>query len=61
MKVDVIVPCYNEADWVTRVLEPLSDSDFVHNVIIVNDASTDDSALVIQSFAKDILINLISY
>ena len=44
----VVVPCFNEAQQIGRVLATLPE--FVDLVIVVNDASTDTTAQVVQAF-----------
>jgi glycosyltransferase involved in cell wall biosynthesis len=46
----VIVPCFNEAQQIAHVLETLPA--FVDLVIVVNDASTDATAQVVQHFME---------
>lgn len=42
-KFDAIVPCFNEEGRITSVLETLSTSKYINQVIFVNDGSTDNS------------------
>lgn len=59
MKVSAIVPCYNEEKTVKRVVEALLKSQWVAEVIAVNDGSTDQSLKILKKFKKQIkLINL---
>jgi glycosyltransferase involved in cell wall biosynthesis len=46
----VIVPCFNEEQQITRVLETMPG--FVDLVIVVNDASTDATAAVVRQFME---------
>jgi len=47
--VSVVVPCYNAADTVLRALESVrAQTRAVHEIICVNDASTDATARVIE-------------
>jgi glycosyltransferase involved in cell wall biosynthesis len=49
--VSVVVPCYNAADTVLRALESVrAQTRAVHEIICVNDASTDATARVIEQF-----------
>jgi glycosyltransferase involved in cell wall biosynthesis len=50
--VDVVVPCYNYARFLSRCVESvLSQSDVAVRVLIIDDASGDDTALVGESLA----------
>ncbi len=50
MKVSVIVPAYNEAERIGAVIKPLLASPSVHEVIVVDDGSTDETGQVAESF-----------
>ena len=59
MKVSAIVPCYNEEKTVKKVVEVLLKSQWVAEVIVVNDGSTDQSLNILKSFKQQIkLIDL---
>lgn len=67
MKIEMIVPCYNESDVldmfykeVTPVMQSLSGLDY--SFIFVNDGSADDTLKIIKSFAeKDEHVKYISF
>lgn len=52
MKVAAIVPAYNEAERIERVLEVLVQCPLLHEIIVVNDGSLDATAEVAQQFAR---------
>lgn len=52
MTIDAIVPCYNEAERLGRVLKVLSECPSIHKIIFVDGGSTDDSVLRAQSYSK---------
>lgn len=60
--VSIIMPVFNDAEWVSRALQSCIDQ--THNtieVIVVDDASTDDTADIVHSYAQsDPRIKLIS-
>ena len=59
MKVSAIVPCYNEEKTVKQVVETLLKSQWVAEVIAVNDGSSDQSLKILKSFQTQIkLIDL---
>ena len=47
----VIVPAYNEASQIGKVIETMPE--FIDRVVIVNDASTDNTAEVVQHFQEN--------
>ena len=47
--VAVVVPCFNEAESVRQVLQTMPE--YVDCVIVVDDASTDDTAEAVEAFA----------
>jgi len=51
MKISVIIPCYNEEKFIENLLRKVSTSlkKFDHEIIIVNDFSSDKSKLIIES------------
>lgn len=51
--VSVIVPCYNHAPYLERRLRSISEQTYrAFEVILLDDASTDDSANILQRFAE---------
>ncbi|OYT69384.1 MAG: glycosyl transferase family 2 [Armatimonadetes bacterium CP1_7O] len=52
MKVAAIVPAYNEATRIERVLGVLIQCPPLHEIIVVNDGSLDDTATVALQFAQ---------
>ena len=60
-QISAIVPCYNEAERIGRVLTVLLRSAIIGQVIVVNDGSTDNSLEAIQSYQhpKLTLVNLV--
>ena len=57
MKVTAVVPVYNEEKTVGNVLETLTSSKKINNVIVINAGSTDKSINIIKKF-KVKIINL---
>ncbi|MCS7190566.1 MAG: glycosyltransferase [Fimbriimonadales bacterium] len=52
MKVAAIVPAYNEASRIERVLRVLVQCPQLHEILVVNDGSVDDTAEVVARFAQ---------
>ena len=44
----VIVPCYNEEKTITQLIARVLEQEVVREVIVINDASTDNSAQLIK-------------
>lgn len=55
MKTLAIVPAYNEADAIGRVLDEIRGADPGLDVVVVDDASTDDTAAVARSRGATVL------
>lgn len=56
MKLSIIVPVYNVADYLAKCLDSLLAQDLPQNeyeIIVVNDGSTDNSADIAQQYADD--------
>ena len=58
MKVAAVIPAYNEATRLPRVLQVLTQCDSLHEIIVVNDGSLDNTAEVAQQFARVRVLNL---
>ncbi|MEN3009518.1 MAG: glycosyltransferase family 2 protein [Candidatus Bipolaricaulaceae bacterium] len=55
MKVSAIIPAYNEAARIGAVLEPVLAAPSVHEVIVVDDGSTDDTAAVAARYGVKVV------
>jgi glycosyltransferase involved in cell wall biosynthesis len=53
-KVSIVLPAYNEAPVIGRVLEALRQQDY-HEIIVVDDGSTDDTAAVARKAGVTVL------
>lgn len=49
----VIVPCFNEESTVNQILERLLNLDFVSEIVVVDDASTDTTRQILESFKHE--------
>ncbi|MDI6826970.1 MAG: glycosyltransferase family 2 protein [Armatimonadota bacterium] len=52
MKLSVIIPCYNEVENITDVLDTVSAVDIPKEIIVVDDGSTDNTAEVLREYSK---------
>lgn len=54
MKISIVIPAYNEEAYLSQTLNSLlSQSLLPHNVVVVDDHSTDATAAIAQSFARE--------
>ena len=51
MKISVIIPCYNEADSIGKVLKRLPDN---VEAIVIDNNSTDDTAKIARQFGAKV-------
>ena len=51
----VVIPCHNEASTLPRLVRALLDSydDYIHEIVVVDDSSTDETAEVARSLAAE--------
>jgi len=52
IQVSAIVPCYNEEARIKNVLNPLSKSEMIKEIIIIDDGSHDNTQEVVREFKK---------
>ena len=53
-KVSVIIPAYNEENYITNCLKAIAKQNYANfEVLVVNNASTDNTAYVIEQFIKE--------
>ena len=58
LKLSVIIPCYNEAGHITKVLDAVKAVDMPKEIIVVDDGSTDHTADVVEEYNQDGAISL---
>ncbi|EKE15462.1 MAG: glycosyl transferase [uncultured bacterium] len=58
--ISVIVPAYNEEKKIGDVLQFLTQSNLIDEIIVINDGSTDKTLNIIKAFKKIKLINFIN-
>jgi glycosyltransferase involved in cell wall biosynthesis len=54
----VVVPCYNEEKTIKQLITRVLEQDAVREVIIINDASTDNSLKLIKEFQDQRIVCL---
>lgn len=48
--ITALVPCFNEAERIGRVLDALSKSRYIHKIIVIDDGSTDETKKILQKY-----------
>ncbi|HUV03486.1 MAG TPA: glycosyltransferase family 2 protein [Armatimonadota bacterium] len=56
MKLSVIIPCFNEAQHITAVLDAVREVDIPKEIIMVDDGSTDGTAEILEEYKRESLI-----
>lgn len=56
-KINVVIPCYNEASKIGDVLKSVLELDFIGKVIVVDDFSADNSVEIIKKYPVILLKN----
>ena len=54
MKIDIVIPCYNESKQISNVIETMPE--FVDYLVIIDDASTDNTLEIIDQFTLIIIL-----
>lgn len=54
MKVSAVIPAYNEAERIESVLHAVDNSEFVSEIVVVNDGSTDNTEDVLKASGLDV-------
>ncbi len=57
MNVSVVIPAYNEGEVIGTILAQLLELDCLHEIIVVNDGSSDNTAAVVSQHPEVTLIN----
>ncbi|QED38829.1 glycosyltransferase family 2 protein [Antarcticibacterium arcticum] len=53
MRIYIVIPAYNEAEFISQTLQSLVDQTFLPaKIVVVNDSSTDETASIASSFAE---------
>ena len=53
LKISVIIPCYNEEKTIEKVFnKSIKQKDIVHEIIVIDDNSTDNSKEIISDISK---------
>lgn len=53
LKLSVVIPCYNEVDFIETILERVRAVQMAHEIIIVDDGSTDGSRDILKRLESD--------
>ncbi len=53
MKIDIVIPAHNEANFIGQALQSLVDQSFLPNkVVVVDDSSTDNTSEIVKEFTS---------
>ncbi len=55
MKISAIIPAYNEADRIYKVLRVLKETSLINDIIVVSDGSTDNTAAISKKFTDQVI------
>ncbi|MEW9124626.1 MAG: glycosyltransferase family 2 protein [Thermotaleaceae bacterium] len=55
MKISVIIPAYNEEKRIEKVLDVVKQIDFIHEIIVVSDGSTDDTVKIAKAYTENVI------
>ena len=56
-KVSIIIPCFNQCKYIGEAITSAVNQTYANiEIVIINDASTDDSKSIIENFAQNIKI-----
>lgn len=50
--ISVIIPCYNAERWIEKAIQSCIEQKYLYEIIIVDDASTDNSYSIIENIVK---------
>jgi len=60
MKVSIIIPCYNESDFVEKILDKINSQAIISKeIIVVNDGSNDKTSQILNECLKKNKINIL--
>ncbi len=55
--VSVVIPCKNEDSTISKLIDELTNSSFIYEIIVINDGSTDNTLEILESINNIHLIN----
>ncbi|MEM9770408.1 MAG: glycosyltransferase family A protein [Cyanobacteria bacterium P01_D01_bin.73] len=54
MKFSCVIPCYNAARWLPETLDSIAQQTYpIHEIVVVDDGSTDDSVAILETAQAD--------
>lgn len=58
MQFSCVIPAYNEQDNIGRIIQSCLHCDLLDEIIIINDGSTDNTSIIIDSFSDNRLVKV---
>ena len=60
IKLSIIIPCYNECNTISKIIDKILDNNqFIYEIIVIDDFSTDGSRNILKKLNKDKIQHLI--
>ena len=60
IKLSIIIPCYNECNTISKIIDQILDNNqFIYEIIVIDDFSTDGSRNILKKLNKDKIQHLI--
>ena len=53
MKLSVLMPVYNECDTLEEIVQQVMNTGFIHEIVVVDDGSTDGSDEIMRQWIDD--------